>query len=100
MAYDVLYPLQPPDLAVEGTSPLELLSGFFGDKIKDVLELLPVEEVGGHGLQLLVHLRHLDFGDLGLLEDTPYQFSVHHFLYVAEPGVPLLLLLLLLSLPG
>ncbi len=59
VANDVLEPLEPAELSVVRPPLLHLPGGFFRDQVKHILELLPVETLGGHRLQLLVHLGHL-----------------------------------------
>ena len=94
MADYQLQPLQPPEAAVEGHPPSVFLGGLPRDKVKDIFKLLPIEALARHGLQLLLHLRHLHLRDPRLLEEATNQVLVHHFLDIAQPGTSFLLLLL------
>ena len=94
MADYQLQPLQPPEAAVEG-HPLSVFPGGLPrDKVKDIFKLLPIEALGRHGLQLLVHLRHLHLRDPRLLQEATNQVLVYYFLDIAQPGTSFLLLLL------
>ena len=93
MADYQLQPLQPPEAAVEG-HPLSVFPGGLPrDKVKDIFKLLPIEALGRHGLQLLVHLRHLHLRDPRLLQEATNQVLVYYFLDIVQPGTSFLLLL-------
>ena len=90
MSDQELDPLQPAPGPVQRQPPTVLLCGLFGDKIKNLAELEPVETLGVEGLQLVVHLGDLFLGDLRLLQEPADEVLTGHLLHIHQPRSSLL----------